>query len=163
GRGEDPRLPVPPGDGDLAAASTAGEVPPLLRGADALHGQPGRRGRRAHAQGHRGDGAHPGNAEPGCRRAKRKLHLVAAAIRRLPQSEHHSFNVVGTKGILEYAAKYGVQKVVVLCSTTIYGPRPDNDNFLSEDAPLLGSQNFPGIRDLIEVDMYAQQYMWKHP
>jgi len=94
---------------------------------------------------------------------KALLHMAIMHDPRLPQSEHHSFNVVGTKSILEYAAKYGVQKVVVLSSTTIYGPRPDNDNFLSEDSPLLGSQNFPDIRDLIEVDMYAQQYMWKHP
>src|SRR5207249_2978140 len=26
-----------------------------------------------------------------------------------------------------------------------------------------GSERFPGIRDLVEVDMYAQQYMWKYP
>src|SRR6266571_6917637 len=91
------------------------------------------------------------------------LHMAIMHDPRLSQSEHHSFNVLGTKAVLEFAAKYGVQKVVVLSSTNVYGPRPDNDNFLTEDAPLLGSQNFPDIRDLIEVDMYAQQYMWKHP
>src|SRR6266446_10413803 len=91
------------------------------------------------------------------------IHMAIVHDPRLPQSEHHSFNVLGTKAVFEYAAKYGVQKVVVLSSTNVYGPRPDNDNFLTEDAPLLGSQNFPDIRDLIEVDMYAQQYMWKHP
>jgi len=90
---------------------------------------------------------------------KALLHMAIMHDPRLPQSEHHSFNVLGTKGVLEYAAKYGVQKVVVLSSTNVYGPRPENDNFLTEDAPLLGSQNFPDIRDLIEVDMYAQQYM----
>jgi UDP-glucose 4-epimerase len=94
---------------------------------------------------------------------KALLHMAIMHDPRLPQSEHHSFNVLGTKAVLEFAAKYGVQKVVVLSSTNVYGPRPDNDNFLTEDAPLLGSQNFPDIRDLIEVDMYVQQYMWKHP
>jgi UDP-glucose 4-epimerase len=94
---------------------------------------------------------------------KALIHMAIMHDPRLSPSEHHSFNVIGTKGVLEYAAKYGVKKVVVLSSSNVYGPRPDNDNFLVEDSPLLGSQNFPDIRDLIEVDMYAQQYMWKHP
>ncbi len=94
---------------------------------------------------------------------KALIHMAIVHDPRLPQTEHHQFNVVGTKAVLEYAAKYGVEKVVVLSSTNIYGPDPDNDNFLTEEAPLLGSQRFPDIRDLIEVDMYAQQYMWKHP
>jgi UDP-glucose 4-epimerase len=91
------------------------------------------------------------------------IHMGIIHDPRLPQSEHHSFNVLGTKGVLEYACKYGVKKVVVLSSATVYGPSPDNDNFLTEDAPLLGSSRFPEIRDLVEIDMYAQQYMWKHP
>src|SRR5260370_17268387 len=94
---------------------------------------------------------------------KALIHMAIIHDPRLPQSEHHSFNVLGTKAVLEYAVKPGVGKVVVLSSTNIYGPDPDNDNFLTEEAPLLGSQRFPDIRDLIEVDMYAQQYMWKHP
>jgi UDP-glucose 4-epimerase len=91
------------------------------------------------------------------------IHMGIIHDPRLAQSEHHSFNVLGTKGVLEYACKYGVKKVVVLSSATVYGPSPDNDNFLTEDAPLLGSSRFPEIRDLVEIDMYAQQYMWKHP
>ncbi|SRR6266566_5108107 len=91
------------------------------------------------------------------------IHMAIIHDPRLPQHEHYSFNVVGTKALLEYAARYGVRKVVVLSSATVYGPQPENDNFLTEESPLLGSQRFPDIRDLVEVDMYAQQYMWKHP
>src|ERR1700704_1703085 len=91
------------------------------------------------------------------------IHMAIVHDPRLPQDDQHSFNVVGTKAVLEYAAKYGVRKVVVLSSATVYGPQPGNDNFLTEESPLLGSQRFPMIRDLVEVDMYAQQYMWKHP
>jgi UDP-glucose 4-epimerase len=91
------------------------------------------------------------------------IHMAIVHDPRLPQHEHHSFNVLGTKALLSYAAKYGVQKVVVLSSATVYGPAPGNDNFLTEESPLLGSQRFPDIRDLVEVDMYAQQSMWKHP
>src|SRR5947209_892747 len=91
------------------------------------------------------------------------IHMAIMHDPRLPQAEHHSFNVLGTKAVLSFAAKHGVKKVVVLSSSTVYGPQPENDNFLTEESPLLGSQRFPEIRDLVEVDMYAQQYMWKHP
>jgi UDP-glucose 4-epimerase len=91
------------------------------------------------------------------------IHMAIIHDPRLPHAEHHEFNVLGTKAVLSFAAKYGVRKVIVLSSTNIYGPSPDNDNFLTEDSPLLGSQRFADIRDLIEVDMYAQQFMWKHP
>ena len=91
------------------------------------------------------------------------IHMAIIHDPRLPTAEHHSFNVLGTKAVLEYAARHGVPKVVVLSSSSVYGPQPGNDNFLTEDSPLLGSQRFPEIRDLVEVDMYAQQYLWKHP
>jgi UDP-glucose 4-epimerase len=34
---------------------------------------------------------------------------------------------------------------------------------LTEEAPLLGGQNFSDIRDLIEIDMLAQSFFWKLP
>jgi UDP-glucose 4-epimerase len=52
---------------------------------------------------------------------------------------------------------------VVLSSANVYGPRPDNPQFLTEEAPLLGSQDFSDIRDLIEVDMLAQSFFWRNP
>ncbi len=91
------------------------------------------------------------------------IHMAIIHDPRLAQHEHHSFNVLGTKAVLQFAAKYGVRKVVVLSSVSVYGPQPENDNFLTEESPLLGSQRFPDIRDLVEVDMFAQQYIWKQP
>ena len=82
---------------------------------------------------------------------------------RASAAQHHSFNVLGTTRILEYCYKYCIPKVVVLSSANIYGPRSDNSNFLTEDAPLLGGQTYPQIRDLIEIDMYANSFFWKHP
>ena len=96
-------------------------------------------------------------------RIKALIHMAIVHDPRLPRQEQHQFNVLGTKAVLELAARHGVKKVVLLSSTNVYGPQPGNDNFLTEEAPLLGSQRFPEIRDLVEVDMVAQQYMWKHP
>jgi len=56
-----------------------------------------------------------------------------------------------------------VKKVVVLSSANVYGPRPDNSNFLPEETPLMAAERFSEMRDLIELDMYAQSFMWKHP
>ena len=94
---------------------------------------------------------------------KALVHMGIIHDPRLPQSEHHSFNVLGTRAVLDFAVRHGVPKIVVLSSTAVYGPSPDNTNFLTEEAPLLGSSRFPDIRDLVEIDMYAQQHMWKHP
>jgi UDP-glucose 4-epimerase len=60
-------------------------------------------------------------------------------------------------------AQFQVPKLVVLSSANVYGPQPDNPQFLTEDAPLLGGAAFSEIRDLIEVDMLAQSFFWKHP
>ena len=54
-------------------------------------------------------------------------------------------------------------KLVLLSSANVYGPRPDNPQFLTEDAPLLGGASFSEIRDLVEVDMLAQSFFWKRP
>ena len=99
-----------------------------------------------------------------------RIHDVKAVIHmgimhdpRMSSEEHHSFNVVGTTRVLDAVAKHGVKKVVVLSSADVYGPSPDNSNFLSEDAPLMAASRFSGVRDLIEVDMLAHGFFWRHP
>jgi len=77
--------------------------------------------------------------------------------------EHHTWNILGTQRVFDYAQRYGVPKVVLLSSTDVYGPQDDNPAYISEDAPLLGAQRFSQIRDLISVDMMAQSYFWKAP
>jgi UDP-glucose 4-epimerase len=91
------------------------------------------------------------------------VHLGVLHDPRASAAEHHSWNVSGFAKLLEYVAQFSVKKVVVLSSANVYGPQPDNAQFLSEEAPLLGGQNFSEIRDLIEVDMLAQSFFWKHP
>lgn len=91
------------------------------------------------------------------------IHMGIMHDPRMSEEEHHSFNVVGTTRLLEYCAKYGVKKVVVLSSANVYGPSPDNSNFLTEEAPLMAASRFSGVRDLIEVDMLAHGFFWKHP
>lgn len=91
------------------------------------------------------------------------IHMGILHDPRMSAEDHHSFNVLGTTRVLECAAKYGVKKVVVLSSANVYGPSPDNSNFLTEDAPLMAASRFPSVRDLIEVDMLAHGFFWRHP
>ena len=91
------------------------------------------------------------------------IHMGIMHDPRMTAEDHHSFNVLGTTRVLECVARFQVPKLVVLSSANVYGPSPDNSNFLTEDAPLMAASRFPTVRDLIEVDMLAQSFFWKHP
>lgn len=90
------------------------------------------------------------------------VHLNIMHDPRARQQEHHAFNIMGTQKLVELAAEHRVPKVVVLSSANVYGPDPKNDQFLNEDAPLMGGQNFMAIRDLIALDMFCNTFFWRH-
>jgi UDP-glucose 4-epimerase len=94
---------------------------------------------------------------------KAVVHLGVMHDPRASAAEHHSWNVAGFTKLLEYVAQFRVPKLVVLSSANVYGPQPGNPQFMAEESPLLGGQNFSDIRDLIEVDMLAQSFFWKLP
>ena len=94
---------------------------------------------------------------------KAVLHLGVMHDPRQGSVEHHTWNVVAFAKLLEYVAEYRIPKLVVLSTANIYGPQPGNAQFLGEDAPLLGGASYPEIRDLVEADMLAQSFFWKHP
>jgi UDP-glucose 4-epimerase len=91
------------------------------------------------------------------------VHLGTMHDPRASEADRHAWNVVAFQQLLEAAAQYGVAKLVVLSSANVYGPHSDNPQFLTEEAPLLGAQHFSAIRDLMEVDMLAQTFLWRHP
>jgi UDP-glucose 4-epimerase len=91
------------------------------------------------------------------------VHLGTMHDPRGSTEEHHTWNVSGFQKLLEYVRLYDVPKVVLLSSANVYGPRPDNAQFLSEDAALLAAGAFSDMRDLVELDMLAQSFFWKHP
>ncbi|MCA9597834.1 MAG: NAD-dependent epimerase/dehydratase family protein [Myxococcales bacterium] len=91
------------------------------------------------------------------------IHLGVMHDPRGNSEEHHTWNVVAFQKLLDYVQLHQIPKLVLLSSANVYGPRPDNAQFLSEDAPLLGAGTFSDIRDLIELDMLAQSFFWKNP
>lgn len=96
-------------------------------------------------------------------RVRAVVHLGVMHDPRSNHRDRHSWNVVAFQKILEYMAQYGVRKLVVLSSANAYGPQASNPQFLTEEAPLLGSQEFYAIRDLVELDMLAQGSFWRNP
>jgi UDP-glucose 4-epimerase len=91
------------------------------------------------------------------------VHLGVMHDPRASAADHHSWNVAGFTKLLEYVGQFQIPKLVVLSSANVYGPQPSNPQFLTEESPLLGGQNFSDIRDLVEVDMLAQSFFWKLP
>ena len=91
------------------------------------------------------------------------VHLGVMHDPRASQAEHHSWNLAGFQKLLDYVAQYEVPKLIVLSSANVYGPRPDNPQFIEEEAPLLAGSAFSDMRDLVEVDMMAQSFFWKRP
>ncbi|MBK7539192.1 MAG: NAD-dependent epimerase/dehydratase family protein [Myxococcales bacterium] len=89
------------------------------------------------------------------------VHLGVRHDPRARAAEAYSWNVTGTSRLLEYCQAYRVPKVVLLSSADVYGPRPENPQFLTEDAPLLAAQRFPQIRDLVEVDHMVSTFLWR--
>jgi UDP-glucose 4-epimerase len=75
----------------------------------------------------------------------------------------HASNLVSFQRLLESVEAFSIKKLVLLSSANVYGPRPENPQFLDENAPLLGAAPFSDIRDLVELDMACQSFLWKHP
>jgi UDP-glucose 4-epimerase len=75
----------------------------------------------------------------------------------------HDVNVVGTKRLLEYCARYEVKRLVILSSSYVYGALPENPFYMDEDTALNVSRHYPEIRDLAEVDTLATAFLWRYP
>jgi UDP-glucose 4-epimerase len=89
------------------------------------------------------------------------IHLGVMHDPRARAAELYSWNIAGTAKLLEYCQAYAVPKLVLLSSADVYGPRPDNPQFLTEDAPLLAAQRFPQMRDLVEIDHLVSTFLWR--
>lgn len=91
------------------------------------------------------------------------IHMAIMHDPRMDAEEHHSFNVLGTKRIMDYCVRHNIPKLVLLSSSGVYGPRPDNTQFITEEMPLMAAERFGDIRDLVMVDMAANMFLWRHP
>jgi UDP-glucose 4-epimerase len=91
------------------------------------------------------------------------VHMGFVRHFRAGQDVRHDVNVRGTKQLLDHCVHHGVQKLVILSSSYVYGAFPENPYYMDEDAPLSASRSYPEIRDLVEVDTLASAFLWRYP
>ena len=89
------------------------------------------------------------------------IHMGIIHSPHIEAEEHYDYNIEGTRSLLDYCSSYDVPKIIVLSSANVYGPRPENPQFLTEDSPLLGAQEMPDMRDLVEFDHMMSSFFWK--
>ncbi|HVJ14573.1 MAG TPA: NAD-dependent epimerase/dehydratase family protein [Polyangiaceae bacterium] len=91
------------------------------------------------------------------------VHLGVMHDPRIKSSDSHAWNLKVFQKLLEYVETFQIPKLVLLSSANVYGPRADNPQFLSEEAPLLGAGPFSEIRALVELDIVCQSFFWRNP
>jgi len=91
------------------------------------------------------------------------VHMGFVRHFRASERERYDVNVRGTKQLLDHCVNHGVQNLVVVSSSYVYGAFPENPYYMDEDSPLAASRSYPEIRDLVEVDTLASAYLWRYP
>lgn len=92
--------------------------------------------------------------------------LVHCAFRTQPTPDtelDYEFETIGSRQVMNACAAAKVRRIVVASSTMLYGPRPDNPNFLSEDHPLRGHREAHCVRNRVEVEADLACWMRRHP
>jgi UDP-glucose 4-epimerase len=95
-------------------------------------------------------------------RVRTVCHLVFV------ERDHHSedsfdLNVMGTMKLLGACAEAGVRKVVLKSSTAVYGARPENPAFITENHPLQGSRAYGYNRHLVEIEAFCNGFRRQVP
>lgn len=92
--------------------------------------------------------------------------VVHSAFRRFPTSDReydHELETLGTLHLLAACVKAGVRHVVLVSSTMLYGPRPDNPHFLDEGSPLRGHADAHCVQNRIEAEQLVREFSERNP
>jgi UDP-glucose 4-epimerase len=77
-------------------------------------------------------------------------------------AERMDFGLVGTKKIFDLCLDNGVKKIIFLSTFHVYGASSDNPVYMNEESPLRASIEFADLRDVVEIDFVAANWMWKN-
>src|SRR5262249_51472162 len=91
------------------------------------------------------------------------VHMGFVRDFKIDVKRRHDVNVRGTKTLLDLCVHYGVQKLIVVSSGTVYGALHDNPFYMDEDRALEASRAYPEIRDLVEVDALSTSFIYRFP
>ena len=79
------------------------------------------------------------------------------------RSYAHELEVIGSLHVMNAAAAAGVRKLVVMSSAEVYGPHPDNPNFLTEEHPLRSQAHAHAVQDRVEMEGLLRVFAQRHP
>ena len=92
--------------------------------------------------------------------------VVHTAFRTSPTPDlemDHELETIGSLHIMNACAAAKVKRLVVASSTMLYGPRPDNPNFLTEANPLRGHPDAHSVEDRVEMEGLLSDWRQRHP
>jgi UDP-glucose 4-epimerase len=92
--------------------------------------------------------------------------LVHTAFRSNPTDDieaDHELETIGSLHVMNACAAANVRRLVLASSTMLYGPRPDNPNFLTEEHPLRGHPDAHSVKDRVEVEGLLANWAARHP
>jgi len=98
--------------------------------------------------------------------AERVDVVVHAAFRESPGADadlDHDIETIGSLQLFEACASVNLRRLVVSSSTMLYGPRPDNPNFLDEDHPLAGHPHAHCVQNRLQVERTLVDWIPQHP
>jgi UDP-glucose 4-epimerase len=92
--------------------------------------------------------------------------VVHAAFRTFPTPDlevDHELETIGSLHVLHACAAHKVRRFVLASSTMLYGPRPDNPNFLGEDHPLRGHPQAHNVMNRVQTEDLVREWSARHP
>jgi UDP-glucose 4-epimerase len=91
------------------------------------------------------------------------LHTAFRTRPRADLEADHELETIGSLHVLHACAAARVGRLVLASSTMLYGARPDNPNFLTEDHPLRGHPEAHNVANRVEVEELVATWSARHP
>jgi UDP-glucose 4-epimerase len=91
------------------------------------------------------------------------IHLGTTRSPSIDAELRHRINLEGAQRVFEHCLQYGVEQLVFVSRTSVYGALPDSPTFLTEETPPSAGRTFPEMQDLVAADLYATGMLWRHP
>lgn len=92
--------------------------------------------------------------------------VVHTAFRSEPTADlemDHELETIGSLHVMNACAAAKVKRLVVASSTMLYGPWPDNPNFLTEQHPLRGHPGSHSVSNRIQVESLLAKWRARNP
>jgi UDP-glucose 4-epimerase len=86
------------------------------------------------------------------------VHLAFVLRQLRDRNASHHVNVGGASNVLWACEAAGVSRIVLMSSATVYGPHPDNEGLLIEDAPLRPPPEFDYANDKVTVEWFYRNF-----